>query len=177
MRQRPKPSQNRKQNEGGKLIPALLCNVLGTLLILSVIAMMLPSLVPQLMGYRVYNVVSGSMEPAIPVGSMIFVRPTEAEEIREGDVIAFYRHGVVVTHRVLDNKKISQQFVTKGDANELADMESIAYADLLGRVDHHIPMLGDITAHITTPIGKIYLFAIILCGLLFNILASRLRDA
>ena len=176
MPKRNRTQQDVKPQKGGKLLPAL-CNLLGTLLLLAVIGLCVPLTVPMLLGYDVFNVVSGSMEPAIPVGSMIFVRPTEAEEIREGDVIAFYRHGVVVTHRVLDNKKISQQFVTKGDANELADMESIAYADLLGRVDHHIPMLGDITAHITTPIGKIYLFAIILCGLLFNILASRLRDA
>ncbi len=57
---------------GGKLIPAL-CNLLGTLILVLVIASCLPLTVPRLFGYEIYEVVSGSMEPEIPVGSVIYV--------------------------------------------------------------------------------------------------------
>ena len=50
--------------KGGKLFPAL-CSVFGTLILLSVIAVFLPLTVPRLMGYEIYEVVSGSMEPEI----------------------------------------------------------------------------------------------------------------
>ena len=168
MNERQKKSPTRRG--GGKAIPALLCNVLGTILILGVILAMLPAFLPRLMGIRVYDVVSGSMEPTIPVGSMIFVRPVD------GDVIAFSSNGVVVTHRVVENQRLGKQFITKGDANATEDMERIDYEELLGRVERHIPMMGEFTAHLTTPLGKIYLFAVLLCGLLFNLIAGRLRD-
>ena len=48
------------------LIPAL-CNIVGTFILLSVIITCLPATVPRLLGYEVYNVVSGSMQPEIPV--------------------------------------------------------------------------------------------------------------
>ena len=66
------PSGQRK-TKGGMLIPAL-CNIAGTLILLSVIASCLPVTVPRFMGYEIYNVVSGSMEPAIPTGSLVYIR-------------------------------------------------------------------------------------------------------
>ena len=176
MTARDKNSPTTKKSGGGKRFPALLCNVLGTLLILGVILLMLPSFFPRAFGIQVFNVVSGSMEPTIPVGSMIFVKPMEAEKIDSGDVIAFYSNGVVVTHRVVENRQLENRFVTKGDANDLEDRQKIEYRDLLGEVVYHVPVLGDVTAHLTTPLGKIYLFALVLCGLLFNVIAGRLRD-
>lgn len=176
MTERQQKSPTSKKRGGGKAIPALLCNVLGIMLILCVILLMLPPFMPKLLGIEVYNVVSGSMEPAIPVGSMVFIQPADPETIEDGEVIAFYSNGVVVTHRVVENQRLAKRFVTKGDANELEDMNRLDYEYLLGRVVYHVPVLGDVTAHLTTPLGKIYLFAIILCGLLFNVIAGRLRD-
>lgn len=176
MTERQKQSPTSEKREGGKAFPALLCNVLGIMLILGVILLMLPAFLPQIMDMSVYNVVSGSMEPAIPMGSMIFVRPARANEIERGEVIAFSSNGVVVAHRVMENRRQENQFITKGDANELEDINRVDYADLLGRVEYHIPMLGDVTAQVTTPQGKTCLLAVIVCGLLFNVIAGKLRE-
>ena len=137
---------------------------------------MLPTYIPRLGGYEVYNVVSGSMEPSIPVGSLIFVKKVEPAEIQTNDVIAFYSGASVVSHRVVDNLTLSEEYVTKGDANKGEDMSRVPYDALIGRVDNHVAKLGDIMAHATTPLGKIYLFGIIVCGLLFNVIAGRLRE-
>ena len=49
--------------KGRKFFPAL-CSVFGTVILLGVIAAFFPLTVPRLMGYNIYEVVSGSMEPA-----------------------------------------------------------------------------------------------------------------
>lgn len=83
-------SAYRSGRKGGKFFPAL-CSVLGTLILVSVIAVCIPITVPKLMGYEIYDIVSGSMEPEIPVGSVIYVKAAAPEDIQEGDVIAFRR--------------------------------------------------------------------------------------
>ena len=70
----------------GKILPAL-CNIFGTLLLAAVIALCVPLTVPIAMGYQVYDVISGSMEPAIPVGSAIYVQSVDPSEIVVGDVV------------------------------------------------------------------------------------------
>ena len=52
--------------KGGKIAPAL-CNILGILILASVILTCVPIVVPRMIGYDVYNIISGSMEPSIPV--------------------------------------------------------------------------------------------------------------
>lgn len=83
-------SAYRSGHKGGKFLPAL-CSVSGTLILVSVIAVCVPITVPKLMGYEIYDIVSGSMEPEIPVGSVIYVKAAAPEDIQEGDVIAFRR--------------------------------------------------------------------------------------
>ena len=161
--------------KGGKVIPAL-CNVAGTLILLSVIATCLPVTAPQLVGYGVYNVVSGSMEPEIPIGSVIYVKPAEPEGIREGDVIAFQSGDSVIAHRVVRNQKVEGTFKTKGDANAGEDMNDVGYAALIGQVTAHYPLLGQMLVLYTSNIGKAYAVCFAACGAMLNILAGRLRE-
>ena len=66
------PPGQPSRKKGGGFIPAL-CNIAGTCMLLAVIAASLAVTVPRFMGYGVYEVVSGSMEPEIPVHSVIYV--------------------------------------------------------------------------------------------------------
>lgn len=165
----------RRTKKGGNLIPAL-CNLFGILILLAAIAACLPLTVPKLMGYEIYNVISGSMEPEIPVGSVIYVAAAAPEEISGDDIIAFWSGDSVVTHRVMENRLVEGEFVTKGDANEAEDMNTVPYENLIGRVTYHIPMLGDLMVIVTGTVGKIYVLCFAACGVMLNMLASRLRD-
>ncbi|MCI9338390.1 MAG: signal peptidase I [Lachnospiraceae bacterium] len=113
--------------------------------------------IPRLMGYEVYVVVSGSMEPAIPVGSALYVEPAEPEDVEAGDVIAFFERGAVITHRVVENHVVEGEFITKGDANEENDLAPVAYENLIGRMARAVPVLGSILAVCSGTKGKIYL--------------------
>lgn len=157
-----------------KLIPAL-CNLFGTLILLLVIALCGPMTVPRLFGYEIYHVVSGSMEPEIPVGSLIYVEGADPEKISEGEVIAFRSGSTVVVHRVMQNKVVEGEFVTKGDANAAEDRNTIPYAQLNGRVIYHFPWAGQLLSLYASPVGKVYLVLFAACGAMLNMLAGRLR--
>lgn len=164
-----------RSSQGGNLVPAL-CNVLGILILLSVIASCLPMVIPQMMGYEVYNVVSGSMEPGIPVGSAVYVAQARPQDIRQGDIIAFRSGGSVITHRVVVNRIVEGEFVTKGDANAAEDMNTVEYSNLIGRVERHIPVIGELMGIYASSVGKAYLLCYAACGAMLNMLAGRLRD-
>lgn len=157
-----------------KAIPVL-CNLAGTLILLSVILSCVPFTLPRLMGYGIYGVVSGSMEPEIPVGSVVYVEEARPEEIPEGDIIAFRGGESLIIHRVVQNKVVEGEFVTKGDANAAQDREAVPYARFAGRVACHIPGAGPLMALYAGPVGKSYAILFALCGAMLNMLAGRLR--
>ena len=167
-------SLRRPIKKGGTVIPAL-CNVIGTLLLIAVIVTSVPLAVPSLVGYEIYNVTSGSMEPTLPVGSVIYVEPVQPETVQAGDIIAFYVDATVVTHRVVENRFVEGEFVTKGDANELEDFNNPRYSDLVGVVKYHFPYLGNFLMIYSHPVTKVYLMVLAFCGVMFNILAGRMR--
>ena len=164
----------KKRNKGGKFLPTL-CNLLGTLILLLIIASCLPIIVPQLQGQYVYHVISGSMAPEIPVGSIVYVEPTEPELIVTGDIIAFQSGDSVITHRVVRNYLVEGQFKTKGDANEVEDENRVPYDRLIGKVVRHYPYLGELLVVYSTNVGKVYVILFAACGAMLNILAGRLR--
>lgn len=159
-----------------KRIIAALCNLLGSLILLSVIVTCLPVTLPRIWGYEAYNVVSGSMEPEIPVGSILYVKPMEPEKVKESDVIAFRSGDSVVSHRVVRNKLVEGELVTKGDANAGEDLNTVPYKALIGRVEYHLPVLGRVMFLYTSSIGKMYVFFFAACGVMLNLLAGIIRS-
>ena len=115
------------------------------------------------------------MEPALPVGSVIYVQRVAPEAVKEGEIIAYYVDGTVITHRVVENRFVEGEFVTKGDANDMEDISNTHYSDLVGVVKYHIPMLGDYLMVYSNQLTKVYLLTLAFCGVLFNMLAGRMR--
>ena len=167
-------TSTQRRKKGGKVLPAL-CNVAGTLLLVAVIALCVPLTVPMVMGYQVFDIVSGSMEPEIPVGSAVYVKGAEPAEIQEGDIIAFYENNSMVVHRVVVNRTSLGELVTKGDANEAEDFTPIPYKAVVGRVEASLPFVGAFMSIYASTAGKIYLLLTAACGVMLNILASRMR--
>lgn len=170
-----RPVSSARSKRGGKILPAL-CNLVGTLILLAVIGSCLPMILPQFLGYQIYNIVSGSMAPEIPVGSVVYVESAQPETVVEGDVIAFFSGNTVITHRVVANRTLEGVFTTKGDANEGEDLEAVPYQALIGRVVWHAPLLGGLMEIYTSTVGKVYALLLAACGAMFNMLAGRMRE-
>lgn len=95
-------------------------------------------------GVRSMVVLSDSMAPALRAGDAALVRTTPPEQIAAGDVITFLRNGRAVTHRVdaRDSTPEGIVFLTRGDANNVADSEAVAAGQLVGRLTMVIPYGG-----------------------------------
>ena len=156
---------------------AAVCSVLGTLLLSFVVIICIPLTVPKVLGYIPYTVISGSMEPAIPTGSLVYVRYAEPETILPEDVIAYYDSrdpAAVVTHRVVENKFSDCEFITKGDANKANDIQPVSYRNVLGRVEASIPVLGTIAQMLTAGFGKIAALSVIGLAVVLHIIGGVL---
>ena len=110
----------------------------------------------RLVGYRVFNVVSGSMEPTYSVGDLIYVKDVDPNQIRVGDPITFVLNEnlVVATHRVVDIDRENQYFYTKGDANETPDASPVHFNNVIGVPKFSIPLLGYVSDYIQDPPGS-----------------------
>lgn len=102
-----------------------------------------------------YVVLSGSMEPSIPTGSICCVDTgVPAEDIRQGDVIAYrLSNEVRVLHRVIEVDENEKQFITKGDANECEDFSPVSFGQYIGKERGVLPFLGYVTAWTKESVG------------------------
>lgn len=118
----------------------------------------------RLFGIQVYSVVSGSMEPEYPVGSLIYVKQVTPSEVKVGDVITFVlSNNTPATHRVIDVDSEAQLFYTRGDANfrineetgekEFIDDAPVHFNNLIGKPVFKIPLLGYAAYYIQHPPG------------------------
>lgn len=156
---------------------AAICSALGTLLLIIIVVACLPLTVPKVFGYEMYTVISGSMEPSIPTGSLVYIMDMEPQDVADGDVIAFYGghdSNAIITHRVVKNRVVMGEFVTKGDANEKEDMNPIPYMNFLGRVELSIPVVGELAQMLTSMEGKIAAGTLIGVAVILQLLASLL---
>ena len=165
-----------KKSKGGKFFPALV-KTTGLLILLVLILSSFSLVLPRLFGCEAYTVVSGSMAPEIPVGSVVYVRSAAPETVRAGTVIAFSSGGSTVVHRVVENQSEERSFITKGDANEIVDFNAVPYEQLLGVVSLHLPVIGELLLLYASRTSKLFLIGVAFCGLLLTVLGDQLGAA
>lgn len=170
-----KDGKNEKKSNRRRRHPAAtVLSGLGTFLLLALILACLPLTVPRLFGYHIYSVVSGSMEPAISTGSLVYIGETEPKDVSEGEVIAFYGardSASIITHRVVENRVVMGELITKGDANQTNDMNPVPYANVIGEVACHIPAAGKAAEVFTSMEGKLLAGGLIGAAILLQVLA------
>lgn len=97
-----------------------------------------------LRGDGIDAVLSGSMSPTIPTGSLVITQPDD--RVERGDVVVFHQAASdrLVTHRVVEVRVGSsgREFTTRGDANRTVDVDPVSDTDIRGRVIAHVPRLG-----------------------------------
>jgi signal peptidase len=128
-------------------------------IILTIIAFLSPvfvcPVVALFIGGHFSVIMSGSMEPAIPVGSIVIIKKVNPEDVKVGDIIAFKGSESTILHRVIDKvvEGGSFYFRTKGDANEDPDPWIVKPEDICGALMLRIPYYGYFIHFAGTPIG------------------------
>ena len=88
-------------------------------------------------GTGFFYIASGSMEPSLPIGSLVFITSVSADSIKEDDIVTFFavNGSDIVTHRVREVTANGDSFIytTRGDANN-ADDPPLGYSRIIGRV-------------------------------------------
>lgn len=124
----------------------VLLGILKTLscVVYAVIIVALAIAAPMLFGYNPVIVLSGSMLPDYPVGSITYYKSADFSDIEIGDAITFdLGEESLATHRVVEINETAQEFTTKGDNNETQDTNPVSYTEVQGKtVDLAIPYAG-----------------------------------
>lgn len=111
---------------------------------------------PTVFGYSAAVVMSGSMSGTIEVNDLVINRKEDVYEV--GDVVTFDDGSALVTHRIVEKTK--DGYITKGDANNGADGETITAEYIVGRVILVIPGIGLLIAYLKTTPGLVCLLII-----------------
>lgn len=113
--------------------------------------------------YNALIVRSGSMEPKIPTGSVVYTRPiSDYSKLSSGDVITFEDENFLVTHRIQEVNQENGEyfFITKGDANDEIDLEPVSQDRIEGKVYLSIPYFGYLVNFLNSIPGIILLVLI-----------------
>lgn len=104
--------------------------------------------VPIATGSDTYTVLTRSMEPGLPPGTLLVVRPVAASSLHVGDVVTYQLHAgkpEIVTHRIVRVEASSDgttRYITRGDANAVADAAPVRAQQVRGRVWYAVPAVG-----------------------------------
>lgn len=117
--------------------------------------------VPQVAGYQMYIVLSGSMSPEFDSGSLVFVREKEPEQLVVGDIITFRSINdpdSLTTHRIVEvQRDDGLRFITRGDANNVNDPIPVPADSVVGQVTGDVPYVGYLLNFVQTPQGLVLL--------------------
>ena len=148
--------------------------IFSTIIVALILFLAIFLVIFRLLGYEIYTVMSGSMEPKYHVGSLIYVKPVDANTLKEGDVITFIAddNNTIVTHRIvgIETKDGISKFRTKGDANDVEDGERVHFKNVLGQPEFSIPLLGYLAFYVQRPPG-IYIALVVGTLLLAAVIA------
>jgi signal peptidase len=147
-----------------RIVKKVFDTLIFVVLIVSVLLLTFISFSP-VKSLQLLRVMSGSMEPAIKTSSIVLVKQIPVNQIVKGDVINFETSGTSVTHRVYEIKNTDNKltFITKGDANNIPDVDPVSPDQIKGKVIFNIPYLGYLYTWIKQPLG--FLILIILPAL------------
>ncbi|MDB8804730.1 signal peptidase I [Romboutsia sp. 1001216sp1] len=102
-----------------------------------------------LIGFRTYTVLSGSMEPEFYPGDLVVTINKNKVDIEKEDIITFVDNGEIVTHRVMEIT--NEGYKTKGDNNDVYDPDIIKKDNVIGEVKFSIPKMGYVAQFLSNP--------------------------
>ena len=142
-------------------------------IVIAVIVMYMAIAAPLIMGFRPVVVLTGSMQPTFPVGSIVYYHKCAFEDLQEGDPITFKAEDALVTHRITTVNGISRTVVTKGDNNPTEDPAPVEENQIVGKTTKFaIPFAGYFVTYGKKPVAIAVMAAILLINYALENLCS-----
>ncbi len=135
-------------------------------------AVLAVSVGPRILPYQSFVVLTASMAPQIPVGSVVMAVPVGRAELAVGDVVTYQRAeepDLPVTHRIVAMRAVPGAIIarTKGDANDVQDPWEIQLGPTVLRVAFAVPLAGYILFFAQTFVGRVLTIGMPLVALAF----------
>ena len=129
-----------------------------TAVLVSVVLLLIFTVFNPIKSFQILRVMSGSMEPEIKTGSVVFVQKINPETLKKDDVITYASAedtDILITHRLvaIEEKEGKTIFKTQGDANNSEDVGEISSSQIKGKVVFSLPLLGYLSVWIREPKG------------------------
>lgn len=97
--------------------------------------------IPIIWGYKPLVIISGSMEPTLKVGGILYYKETDKTKYEINDIVVFKSKNYLISHRIVEIK--NDGFITKGDANKNIDSNKVLFNKALGiGTNWSIPYIG-----------------------------------
>ena len=118
-------------------------------------------------GYKAYNITTNSMEPNI----ILIKKPRNEEKIKVGDIVSFFNDGQTITHRIVDITDTNgvKRYITKGDNNNVPDLQKISFEQIEGVEVLRIPYLGQIVSALENQVILLIIILLILIIYLYSL--------
>jgi len=149
-------------------------SIAGTICVVLVILAAFPFTMPRIFGIEIYGILTGSMDPACPTGSLVYVKSVNPESLQEKDIVTFQKGNLVITHRVVKNDVQKEELITKGDANNANDIQPVAYEQIKGKVALTVPLLGYLALRLNSAAGISVCVIILALGLMLWVLGDMM---
>ena len=137
-----------------------------------------PDEVPSIFGYKPFVVTSGSMESAINIGDLVFVKNVNIEELKVNDIIAYKDDDIVTTHRIVEVVEVdgNKCFKTKGDSNNTVDEDIVCKDQIEGKYVNKLAKVGNFILFIQKPLGFIVMMLVLLIICMLIYFVSNKKD-
>ena len=136
--------------------------------------------VPNIFGYKILQVMSGSMSGEFETGDTILIKEIKEEsDLKIGDVITYrIAKNTLVTHRIVNITKIGESlnYTLKGDANNVEDSEKILFSSIEGIYVKKLILIGKIISFMQKPYGMVIIFVVPILLILYIINAERTKE-
>ena len=141
-----KKSSNKIKKRLNIMFYVILIPLLAYNMALIVQAVVRPNETPAFLGYKMYVIISGSMQPELEVGDIVVVKKINPNDLKKDDVISFRKGQTIITHRIVEVKNAEEklQFLTKGDNNNTNDKDLVSDKEIEGIVVNKIQKIGKI---------------------------------
>lgn len=157
-------------------------NSLTTIIVVMVVILAIPLVGIRIVGIDILTVLSPSMEPKYPTGSLIYLVDVDPAKLEVDDVITYrISEKATATHRIKeiipdeDDPSIVR-FRTKGDNNDDYDGSLVEFEQVEGKVIFCIPLLGYLAMYIQRPPGLYVAIGTALVIIFFVMVADTVTD-
>ena len=179
---------NNQKNKGIKRIKKILSISMSIILLIATICVMSLTIqkfifkkdVPDIFGFKILQVMSGSMSGEFETGDTILIKNVKNErKLKVGDVVTFrVEKNTLVTHRIVDITKVDNKlmYTTKGDANNTEDSDKINISEIEGIYIKKIITVGKIIKFMQKPYGMIITFTIPILLIIVIINKEKIKE-